>query len=1178
MDCDYSGFSCVRGVDSPSLRPMSPVPQWFDTPVKPASSTVLEAQKDNGAEDTDLDGDKDCPQKEREVGVPSHSDKADGTLRSVYPINLDIFKCPCCSMDYLSTRGLYMHRPKHESWELLFSCPTCSFLSEKPHAVRCHVPKCVGGRTDEEDGSVKCDECGRRFKTKRGLATHERSQHPIVRNNKRVAAQNAAAQPKQKSIYAQRGNSLWSEEEFALLIELDQKYQGQKRINTLIQPHFPGKTFRQISEKRRRIKRHNLTPEVPTEEPVTTQEPEPSETPSAEAEVIHTDYDTAAFRAFVAEARGNLDSNDLVEDVLTSLMSVIDGNDPGQDKIDLSLNEVVSKVKSPVNATGPNRRNTKSKPPGADSNGVSRESRPDGPMTRGERRAARVASYKRVQELFKKKPRQLAQELLDGSAPVGCEIPPITVEGTYKDRFESVAGEVDISGYPPPASLVDNSNLICPFTGEEVLKAIRGTKPGTAPGPDGVSLAEIANLDKTGYLLAAMFNTWLLLGRLPSGLKANRSILLPKGSDNLNDIGNWRPLTLSSVILRLYSRALAARLADNVSLNPRQKGFIKGSNLAENIELVKALCERSKTQGEPLAVLFLDLAKAFDTVPHDLIQQALRRVGVCSSFLEIVKDMYSESFTSFRVRNGETGKIFMRSGVKQGDPMSPILFNLVLDPLLTKLEQDGEGVAMEGAGSICSLAYADDSCLVSNSHKGMQRNLDIAVKYFNSTGLRLNVKKSIGFMIKPWGKSFTVNNCPQWRVGQDLLPWLKADDRTKYLGARIGPWSNMFPSITKIKSQLQQWCENISQAPLKPRQKLMILTRFAIPRLTFDLTHGGYSRTLIKGLDCTVRFWVKRWLHLPDQVTTHFFYTASKDGGLGIVRLADFIPTARMNNLLCVTRSDDETTRSFGVLLLDGKIDKVSKTCKVPLPKSKKAHTEWRRRQRKKWAAQPAQGKGVECYNNSKYSNNWLSARSFLSEREYLVALKLRTNTFPTKVTMSRGKGPTDVLCRRCKRTSETVGHISGHCYSVKTERLARHDRVCSALQAAAEKAGFRSTVEPVIETPQGRNLKPDLIFQRGDECFLVDPTVVWDGQKRHLAKAWDDKIAKYKLLLPIIAEKYKAKDVTIIPFPVGARGTWYHKCDMLVKTLNLTKKNIKDILNKVLCDTLRMCRAFMDM
>ena len=1131
-------------------------------------STASAAQMDHGVAVASIPmTNKGGPRQGNEGGVPPRPTTATGPTVTVFPINSGIFRCPKCKEDFVSARSLFSHRLCHESWELLFSCPTCSFRSPKPHAVVCHVPKCKGDRTELEEGPVKCSVCERGFKTKRGLSLHERHAHPVVRNEKRVAARTGGS----KTTNAPRGlhnSSRWTPDEVEKLRELAIKHAGEKRINMLIQPHFPDKTLKQISDKRRGLKL-TVPPAVPVLE---TREEERN--PISE---VHVEFDTAAFTSYAQNAKVALEGDTFAEEIIQTLTSVIEGNEPGPGVVDRYLTDIVSKALSSVNATGPKRRTANPKPSGK-GRGGGRVSRPDGPMTRGERRAARVASYRRVQELFKKNTRQLAQELLDGSTSVGCEIPPITVEGTYRERFEAVAGEVDISRYPPPSSLVDNSKLIRPFTGDEVLKAIQGTKPGTAPGPDGVSLASIVKLDKTGHLLAAMFNIWLLLGRLPRELKANRSILLPKGSSNLHDIGNWRPLTLSSVVLRLYSRVLAARLSDSAAIHPRQKGFTKGVSLAENIELIKALCRRSKAQGEPLAVLFLDLAKAFDTVPHDLIQQALGRFGVCSSFRRIVSDMYSDCFTKFKVKGGETGRIFMRSGVKQGDPMSPVLFNLVLDPLITKLEKDGSGVSMGEKGSLCSLAYADDSCLVSSSHEGMQHNIDIAAQYFQRTGLRLNVKKSVGYMLKPLGKSFTVNDCPQWEVCGEHLPWLSPDETTKYLGARIGPWSNAYPSIRHISSRLQKWCENISKAPLKPRQKMTILTKYALPRLTFELSHGGYGRAPLKELDCTVRFWVRRWLHLPDQVSRAFFYTANKDGGLGLVCFADFIPAARMRNIMCVLNSADPVTKGFGAKLLTRDLDNLSRRNRWCVPKGKRTHAEWRKSMRKEWAAQTTQGKGVNCYKNNKLVNNWLCGRSFLSEREFLAALQLRTNTLPTKEALCRGRRSLDVLCRRCRRATETIGHISGHCFAVKRERIDRHNRVCSVLASAAVKAGFRVSVEPKIVDAQGKQHQPDLILHDGVQCLIVDPTVVWDGHTRHLAKAWDGKITKYTPLIDRVARLYNTDVVTVLPFPVGARGTWYHKCDTVAEALSLTKGDIRSILNKALCDTLRMCRVFMDM
>ena len=97
-------------------------------------------------------------------------------------------------------------------------------------------------------------------------------------------------------------------------------------------------------------------------------------------------------------------------------------------------------------------------------------------------------------------------------------------------------------------------------------------------------------------------------------------------------------------------------------------------------------------------------------------------------------------------------------------------------------------------------------------------------------------------------------------------------------------------SISQLKLKLEAWCNKISTAPLKPTQKVAILSEYAIPRLEYDLLEGGYSRTALGTLDGVVRFFVKKWYHLPDSVTSHFLYTRTRDGGCGIQCLADSTP------------------------------------------------------------------------------------------------------------------------------------------------------------------------------------------------------------------------------------------------------------------------------------------------
>ncbi len=136
-------------------------------------------------------------------------------------------------------------------------------------------------------------------------------------------------------------------------------------------------------------------------------------------------------------------------------------------------------------------------------------------------------------------------------------------------------------------------------------------------------------------------------------------------------------------------------------------------------------------------------------------------------------------------RGGETIRIMLKRGVKQGDPLSPLLFNLAVDPLLYALERHGKGFDIKGA-SITSLAFADDLVLLSSSWHGMARNLAILEQFCEATGLKVNPKKCHFFMIRASGtKRYTINNCVEWSLSGAPIHLINEHELKKYLGVKI---------------------------------------------------------------------------------------------------------------------------------------------------------------------------------------------------------------------------------------------------------------------------------------------------------------------------------------------------------------------------------------------------------
>lgn len=162
---------------------------------------------------------------------------------------------------------------------------------------------------------------------------------------------------------------------------------------------------------------------------------------------------------------------------------------------------------------------------------------------------AKACEYKSHQSLFEKDKKALAALILDGKGEAKkCDIEPEEVAKVYNKRFGGESIPVNLDAYPRAAtSPANNATLLVPFEPEEIAKK------ETAAGPDNISMSKLAKLDAKGRLLANLFNTFLVTGKVPAKVKENRPILLPKGDKGLEDVNQWRPLTIASVVLRLYT-------------------------------------------------------------------------------------------------------------------------------------------------------------------------------------------------------------------------------------------------------------------------------------------------------------------------------------------------------------------------------------------------------------------------------------------------------------------------------------------------------------------------------------------------------------------------------------------------------------------------------------------------
>uniref|UniRef100_A0A3Q0RT10 Reverse transcriptase domain-containing protein n=1 Tax=Amphilophus citrinellus TaxID=61819 RepID=A0A3Q0RT10_AMPCI len=790
---------------------------------------------------------------------------------------------------------------------------------------------------------------------------------------------------------------------------------------------------------------------------------------------------------------------------------------------------------------------------------------------------SRKRAYRALQRRYQRDRSGAARLILDGRDHMVCDVEPKVIVSAYRKVWEADERFTSLGAFGE-LPLVDNDEFGGPFTPVEAKWAISKILPGSAPGPDGLTRGVILAWDPEGVKLAELFNTILLNGKLPNCLKRSRTTLIPKSflAAKLRSVSNWRPITIGSALCRAFSSVLNRRLSAMCGLHPGQRGFTRSPGCSQNLVILDYLMRRSRKRISPLAIVFIDFSKAFDSVSHQHIARVLEGRGVDVLLRKLIKNLYAGCHTRIRTRDGESRPIRLRVGVKQGDPLSPFLFNLALDPLLRMLDSTGTGIDVDGH-KISFLAFADDLVLVSESWERMQRNLGILEVFSDMTGLRVNPTKSHGFMIGKGRRQYTLNDCDRWLIGGSPIKMVGAQESVEYLGMAVNPIKGILqPPIRETVSELLQ---RLSAAPLKPTQRLQVLKTFALPRFTYVADHGLASQTLLQPCDRDVRTVVKRWLHLDQGTTDGLLYSRHRDGGLGISKLSALIPITQGRRLVKLYHSEDARTREVIRALVPHEdilkawnrarriVGGLAEVTTMPaLSELKEVTTNrWRQREFGRWTRCRVQGVGVAVFEDDKISNHWLrDPGGFgIRESEVTLFLQLRSNTLPTRLTEMRnlGPGPADATCRLCGQEVESMRHLIGRCASLKDNRIKSHNNVCDFLAREMESCGWSVRRELRWPSDDGSTLAPDMVLLKGARAVILDVTIRFEVSVDDLADAAMAKARKYERLRPVIQRlRPSLTKIDSVGFPLGARGKWYRKNGNLLVDMGMTRARAKQV------------------
>jgi hypothetical protein len=232
-------------------------------------------------------------------------------------------------------------------------------------------------------------------------------------------------------------------------------------------------------------------------------------------------------------------------------------------------------------------------------------------------------------------------------------------------------------------------------------------------------------------------------------------ILLPKVKPAIS-IKQFRPICLLNVIYKIITKTLTLRLTAVIDkvISPFQTAFIPGRNILDGVVILQEAMHGLRSSKSSGVIIKLDFEKAYDKVNWNFLEEVLNWKGFADTWIQWINKAVRGGRVCIDI-NGERGEYFRSyKGLRQGDPLSPLLFNLVADALSTMLSRAGEAGIIQGVvphlvdGGLSHLQYADDTVIFLQYSPENLRNIRLILSCYEAmSGMKINFEKSEIFTI-----------------------------------------------------------------------------------------------------------------------------------------------------------------------------------------------------------------------------------------------------------------------------------------------------------------------------------------------------------------------------------------------------------------------------------------------
>ena len=456
------------------------------------------------------------------------------------------------------------------------------------------------------------------------------------------------------------------------------------------------------------------------------------------------------------------------------------------------------------------------------------------------------------------------------------------INETFKDFFKHLytggptPSETEFSNFfngldLPTLSAEDTDALDSAITLEELLKAVKATNKGKTPGVDGIPVeVYFAFWDILGPIWLDTLNYAVEQGGFHRDLNTALITVIPKPGKDPLECASHRPISLINADLKIFSKVLTSRLEKVIGkiISPDQTGFMKGRLASDNLRRLLHVVSASHKIPPDCGLLFLDVEKAFDRLEWPYLWRVMREFKFGSKFINMIQTLYTNPSARVCVGGGMSELFGIGRGTRQGDPLSPLLFTLSIEPMVHLIRNSPTiSPITVGTTSHSISLYADDTLIyMANVEHTLPCVLNALESFGYLSGYKVNLSKSALMLI----------NTDQSRL---TLP---AQINVLYLGIRVNtsPLSvakiNYSSILKRTEDDINRWTFLQSSVPAR----IAVLKMNILPRINFISSMiplappAGYWQKL----DTLFRNYV--WNGKRPQLRWSAFQVSGRNGGL----------------------------------------------------------------------------------------------------------------------------------------------------------------------------------------------------------------------------------------------------------------------------------------------------------